>query len=482
MDIQPLNGILNGIGSGDEWDNQRLLQRLITQWHGIVGSTVSKHSRPLEIHNGVLQVATSTAVWAQNLSFERRRILKKLNSRPDFKLLGLKEIRFSTAQWHSRPGSQGARPIDKRLHSYHQQLQWQQHPSRMPPPEDESLPANPAQSAPQAFARWSHRRQQQVRQVPLCPQCQTPAPQGELQRWGLCAFCMTQQWQAVKEANHPDGSEGEPWHEVTPEEREEQDAAAPASRREMADMLAEERSGDGAIRRGTKAGKSGSKKGGRRKVAQPQRSHSSTAASPEPVVASPKTELRSAQGHAPQAEPPQPDAPRSGLTELSRLAQLVQHRSEPKAAKPMERFRDPALSGPLAPLSAEPPVVDAVSQDPFAPVIRQLDPQDEERGAQNPVTQKQVAWAQAFQTQKSLEEARQAQQAELQQRVAFQAQQIARDRIQAQAESAGSSIEPEGDATVQGSMNLASGNTKPVLKKPVLKKQPPRRRPPKNKA
>ena len=462
MDIQPLNGILNGIGSGDEWDNQRLLQRLITQWNGIVGPTVAKHSRPLEIHNGVLQVATSTAVWAQNLSFERRRILKKLNARPDFKLLGLKEIRFSTAQWHSRPGSNGARPIDKRLNSYQQQLQWQQHPSRMPPPEDANLPANPAQSASQAFEQWSHRRQQQVRQVPLCPQCQTPAPQGELQRWGLCAFCMTQQWQAVKEANHPDGAEGEPWHEVTPEAGEGQEATAP-ERGEMAEMLAEEER----IAQGSKRGAKTTFK----------KSLSKKASNTKP--------RRPTEANAPQVEQPQPAASRSALTDLSSLAAIARQEAPKNSTTPTGRFRDPALSGPLAPLSAEPPVLDAVSQNPWAPVTPQPDANShnsnahqpmggQKTGAQSPMTQKQVAWAEAFQTQKSLEAARQAQQAELEQRVASQAQRIARDRIQAQADAGVNAVESEGNSAMPDTVNLTSGHTKPVLKK-QSRRMPPKK-------
>lgn len=212
MDIQPLNGILNGIGSGGEWEARRQLQQLVIQWPEIVGSTVAQHSRPLEIHNGTLQVATATAVWAQNLSFERRRILKKLSQKVGFQALGLREIRFSTAQWHNRPGSSGAMAMDKRLHSYQQQLQWQQHPSRLPPPANERPQLDPAQSASQAFGRWSQRRQQQVNQVPSCPQCKVPAPEGELERWGICSFCMTQHWQAEQRANQPDGkTEVESW-------------------------------------------------------------------------------------------------------------------------------------------------------------------------------------------------------------------------------------------------------------------------------
>jgi len=215
MDIQPLTGILSGIGSGSEWDQQRQFRQLIEQWPTLVGDSVAQHSCPLEILNGVLQVATSTAVWAQNLSFERRRILKKLNQRSQFQVLNLKDIRFSTAQWHNRPGSSGAIAVDTRLNSHQQQLQWQQHPSRLPALKqntDAAAPVEPAPSAAEAFAHWAYRRQQQVSQVPACPQCKSPSPAGELQRWGVCAFCMTRHWQEEKRATQPNGlTEADSW-------------------------------------------------------------------------------------------------------------------------------------------------------------------------------------------------------------------------------------------------------------------------------
>ncbi len=488
MDIQPLNGILNGIGSGGEWDQQRQLKRLIGQWEAIVGATVAQHSCPLELHNGILQVATSTAVWAQNLSFERRRILKKLNQRAHFKILGLTEIRFSTAQWHNRPGSSGAFQIDKRLNSYQQQLQWQQHPSRLPPLKNERPDPELAKSASQAFDRWSQRRQQQVNQVPPCPQCQTPTPEGELQRWGICAFCMTEAWQADKNANQPDGSqEAETWAKGAPSSRTVEEA-----------RLARNQPGPEADERAPEESQSQSPA---KLMFQQQQT--------QLVQASPQSQSPKVDPPQSSTSPPQQLQPRTGLPPVawpspakSTEAALPRTVAQPEPAIDQNLPGQRSPEAPLQPQathqgdnSAGPTSVSSLYQnsaltgrltsvvggEPALPNQQPLSDKAEASLLENqhnlpPEHQQQAAWAQAFQMLKSQEAQRQVQQAEFERRTAAQIRQVTGDRISqipasSQASSSTStgpdsiSAKPESKEIIRETASLTSGRSKPVLKK-----------------
>ena len=524
MDIQPLNGILNDIGSGGEWDEQRQLQRLISQWEAIVGGTVAQHSCPLEVRNGVLQVATSTAIWAQNLSFERRRILKKLNQRAHFKILGLKEIRFSTAQWHNRPGSSGAITVDKRLNSYQQQMQWQQHPSRLPPPADERPHSELAESAPQAFERWSQRRQQQINQVPPCPQCQTPTPEGELQRWGVCAFCMTQQWQAEKDATQPDGSEeAENWQKGPPSTltvEEARQARAVSSKSASSNSNVGDPETSLQLNRDRDSGNQGNDDQANDDQdhgdqANDDRDHSTPNAqtSPSPVNGAMFQRLQNKLSSSspqplsqrkPSHAPPRPLQPWTGLPPVAWPSSPAPPETAPQSALDSDSSQPdstsrPDLGSPNSALpqqtslqsrnDAKPASLPGLSQDPastgpLAPLqrteleaARTTEESLPEQSDNPPGAQQQAAWAQAFQSLKSQEEQRQQQQAELERRTAARIRQMRGDRetkYLSDFSNTASEATPSPSTTpskdkkkevLKQTGHLSSGRSKPVLKK-----------------
>ena len=163
MDIQSLKLILARLERDEAWQEQHLFQRLCSSWKSIVGSDVAAHSRPSGIHRGTLQVSTSSSVWSHHLSFERRRILQKIQRSQPLQQLELREIRFSTLHWRI-----SAIPLRDRLGSHEQGRIWQAHPSRL----DGANKPCP------------------------CPRCQSPTPPGELRRWSVCAFCMAPRWRA----------------------------------------------------------------------------------------------------------------------------------------------------------------------------------------------------------------------------------------------------------------------------------------------
>lgn len=183
MVLKPLNQVLGSIDQQDSWRSQRQFRQLIACWFQVVGPAVAAHTRPIAIQRRVLQVATSSSAWSQNLAFERHRILEKLNAQLASNLI---DIRFSTAQWH-----QGA----SQDQSSDRSSIWQEHPSRI---SDDAIPqiktCEITQNPVEAFQKWATLMRARSQNLPLCPHCQCPTPSGELERWSACALCATKQW------------------------------------------------------------------------------------------------------------------------------------------------------------------------------------------------------------------------------------------------------------------------------------------------
>ena len=185
MSFQSLPQLLNTVTDQENWRGQRQFQRLGACWLEVVGSAVAAQTRPTAIQRKVLQVAAASSVWAQNLAFERHRILAKLNARLE---LDLTDIRFSTANWHS----DFAQNSDK--NDSETAILWREHPSRLNSPVRQRL--QPTATDPQtAFRNWSRTIRAQTQHLPLCPICHSPTPEGELHRWSMCALCVAQRFQ-----------------------------------------------------------------------------------------------------------------------------------------------------------------------------------------------------------------------------------------------------------------------------------------------
>jgi len=91
MGLASLGRILERLDTSPTWEQCRQWRELLRVWGELVGPTVRHQTEPLHIRRGVLYVATRSPVWAQNLAFERHRLLQRLNP-----LLPqpLKDIRF----------------------------------------------------------------------------------------------------------------------------------------------------------------------------------------------------------------------------------------------------------------------------------------------------------------------------------------------------------------------------------------------------
>jgi predicted nucleic acid-binding Zn ribbon protein len=157
-------------------------QSLLKCWAEVVGAVVAAHTQPLSIQRNVLQVATSSAAWAQNLTFERQRLLLKLNEKLSTPLV---DIRFSTALWQR----------SKKTPAIEQSILSSQHPCYLG--NDTKVPGDASHTSGNAnatFKHWAETVRQRSHGLPLCPQCHCPTPPGELQRWHVCSLCAAKQF------------------------------------------------------------------------------------------------------------------------------------------------------------------------------------------------------------------------------------------------------------------------------------------------
>ncbi|MGC1307644.1 MAG: DUF721 domain-containing protein [Phormidesmis sp.] len=177
MSLEGLEGLIKGLENQESWQTQKQFRSVIQHWPKSVGFAVARKARPISIQRGTLYVATATAVWAQTLAYERLKILKKLNR---YQRQPIKNIRFSSAQWTqtapNQPSPKGST----------------QHPSYIG--EVPKLPGLTDHNPNKAFRQWAEAMQQMQLSQPNCPHCHSPCPQGELDRWAICALCATKQW------------------------------------------------------------------------------------------------------------------------------------------------------------------------------------------------------------------------------------------------------------------------------------------------
>ncbi|MDB9525914.1 DUF721 domain-containing protein [Oscillatoria sp. CS-180] len=181
--MQPLQALMKNLERSPQWRASSGLRQILAVWPQLVGEAVAQHSQPIKIYRSALQVSVSSAAWSQTLTFERLRILQKLHQRlPNLKT-EIRDMRFSTAKWQQV--TQRSQPISQQMLT--------EHPSwggackkslRQPSP----------QTAKAAFQQWAIQKRNQLASQSRCPRCHCPCPTQELQRWSVCAICVSHQW------------------------------------------------------------------------------------------------------------------------------------------------------------------------------------------------------------------------------------------------------------------------------------------------
>lgn len=182
--MQSLNALMQNLERSPQWRATAGLRQVLAIWPQLVGEAVAQHSRPIKVYRGVLQVAVSSAAWAQTLTFERSRILHKLHQKLPATKTEIQEIRFAPAQWQRE--TQQSQPTLNTLLTEHPS--WADLPKRQP-----NLSPKTAHDA---FQQWADRKRTQLASQSQCPRCHSPCPTQELKRWSVCAICITHQWQA----------------------------------------------------------------------------------------------------------------------------------------------------------------------------------------------------------------------------------------------------------------------------------------------
>ena len=212
MEFTSLQQLVGTLERRPEWRSHQQFQDLLVCWPEVVGSVVAAQTRPLSIQRHVLMVSTSSPVWAQNLSFQRHHILKKLSAYiPGH---SLKDIRFSPAKWREVRQSKGTDPRSLKAYHFEQseaRALWSYHPSKMPQTSSKSSPQSLPETTPppstqetekplfeddpvHVFHHWAAQIQRRSQHLPKCPKCQCPTPAGELKRWSVCSLCATHDW------------------------------------------------------------------------------------------------------------------------------------------------------------------------------------------------------------------------------------------------------------------------------------------------
>ena len=131
-----------------DWRRDHHLAALWQDWPEIAGPQLAPHCRPLELQRGILTVGASHPQWRQALLYNRPQLISALHRAGH----AVRDLRIQ--QHHA--AQTAALGSEKSI--------WARHPSRT-----------------------------DIHGMGTCPQCNRPAPNGEIQLWSRCGFCHRQQ-------------------------------------------------------------------------------------------------------------------------------------------------------------------------------------------------------------------------------------------------------------------------------------------------
>lgn len=191
MHFNSLEHILTQLEQQPGWEKFREYRQLLKCWHHTVNQNTARHTRPLHVTRQVFWIATSSAARAQELSFQRYTLLKRLNQQLPFTL---KDIRFTTSGWEQQTSQLKNRPSLFNISSKYKS-EAASSPT-IPLTEASNAPLNPSSSiaAKNAVQRWINNLAQSNSSLINCPNCNALTSKGEIERWNLCYHCVAQKW------------------------------------------------------------------------------------------------------------------------------------------------------------------------------------------------------------------------------------------------------------------------------------------------
>ena len=189
--------ILSQLENQPGWEKFREYRQLLKCWDQVVNQQIAPHTRPLYINRQILYIATDSAARAQELSFQRYTLLKRLDQQLPFKL---KDIRFSSSQWHQKTYQQESQANIFTISDRYK--------SKIPPAfsaslekettsnQQESKDSNlsPQDRAKNAAQEWLNKISDRSLPTLVCPNCNSATSQKELTKWNLCYHCAAQKW------------------------------------------------------------------------------------------------------------------------------------------------------------------------------------------------------------------------------------------------------------------------------------------------
>ena len=90
--MEHINGAIKGFIKKAGLEKPILQQGALGIWEGVVGKRIAENTEPVSVEHGVLIVKTKTAVWRQELQFQKDKIKKNLNNKLTKNII--KDIRF----------------------------------------------------------------------------------------------------------------------------------------------------------------------------------------------------------------------------------------------------------------------------------------------------------------------------------------------------------------------------------------------------
>ena len=194
LHFNSIDNILTQLENQPGWEKFREYRQLLACWERVVSKQMAAQTRPLYITRQILYVATSSAARAQELSFQRYTLLKRLNQQLTF---DLKDIRFSSSGWHQKTYQIEEQPVLFTLADRHK-LKTALPPAKTPKQEDISQNKadylSPQDKAKEAAQRWLKMVEQRSLTTYPCPKCNSSTAKEELARWNLCHHCIAKQW------------------------------------------------------------------------------------------------------------------------------------------------------------------------------------------------------------------------------------------------------------------------------------------------
>lgn len=183
--INSVEKILNQLEKQPGWEKFRAYRQILQVWQDSVAKNTVNHTRPLYVSRQILWVATDSASRAQELSFQRYALLKKLNQQLPFTL---KDIRFSASGFTTTNHVESKSEV---LFTVSQQQKYLKPKSNLNTVENNH---SASEQAKIAARRWLDAIEENIQSPALipCPLCQSPTPSGEMERWSCCYICAAQ--------------------------------------------------------------------------------------------------------------------------------------------------------------------------------------------------------------------------------------------------------------------------------------------------